>query len=153
MQEKFKEISHAYKTLSDDRLRKEYNDRLFNRNSQTFTSTSRQNQAKPNFKHRFYKRVDPNSGFTYETDEEYLKNMNNQSSNRQKPKYNNGENDFYEEGLLNSLKASPELWILTIIIAACAIRWMFLFMDMMNNFRQADFYTDENGVIYKQKQF
>ena len=97
--------------------------------------------------------MDPNSGFTYESEAEDLKNMNNQYSNRQKPRYNNGENDFYEEGLLNSLKASPELWILTIIIAACAIRWMFLFMDMMNNFRQADFYTDENGVIRSKNSF
>lgn len=91
--------------------------------------------------------MDPNSGYTYVETEDF-KNLKNQYSNRQKSRYNNGENnDLYEEGLLNSLKASPELWILTIIIAACAIRWMFLFMDMMNNFRQEDFYTDENGVI------
>ncbi len=57
-----------------------------------------------------------------------------------------GEEDLFEEGLLNALRASPEMWILTIIIAACVIRWVYLYFNMVQNWREADFYTDENGV-------
>jgi hypothetical protein len=72
--------------------------------------------------------------------------MDSPSSKNRGPKYMRGEEDLFEEGLLNALRASPEMWILTIIIAACVIRWVYLYFNMVQNWREADFYTDENGV-------